>query len=125
MSEINNNMNKIRYTRNIEPESKINDSKKLPKDNFVEEKQEDRIQDTGVLGRSQVHSVKGSDITKSVDEAVALAIESPEILEAGDPVFDALYEDFLKSGMKPEDAYAMAATGMFEFREIASAHRKH
>ena len=120
MSEINNKINNIGYPKS-NFDKNIGDIKKLPQDKSREEKsQPEGIRDTGVLGRSQV--LKGSDISKSVDEAVALAQEYPEILLAGDGMFDALYDDFIKAGNTPEEAYAMASAGMMEFREIATPH---
>ena len=124
MSEINNNINKIRF-----PKSNFDNNIKglkpvKPDSTTAEEKPQSAIvPDTGVLGRSQIHGVKGGDIAKSVDEAVALAQEFPEILESGDSIFDSLYNDFIKAGNSPEEAYAMASTGLMEFMEIAKAHR--
>ena len=125
MSEINNNVNNIRLPKN-HFDKNINDSKKVKPENIPAEEQPSLniVPDTGILGRSQIHSTKGGDIAKSVDEAVALAHEYPEILKTGDEMFDALYDDFIKAGNSPEEAYAMASTGIMEFMEIATPHYK-
>ena len=122
MSEINNNVNNIRFHKN-NFDKNINEPKKNPAESTAEEKPQAKIvPDTGVLGRSQIQGVKGGDIAKSIDEAVALAQEYPEVLETGDSVFDSLYNDFIKAGKSPEEAYAMASTGMMEFMEIAKPY---
>ena len=80
-----------------------------------------------VLGRSQVpSSPKGSDVTGSVNEAVAVAekfADTPEVLTAADDVFEMLYAKFIKEGMSPEEAYAKAAFGEGEFTNIAGASK--
>ena len=80
------------------------------------------VPDTGVLGRSQVKSAKGGDITKSVDDAIKMVKEHPELVEAGEVVFDSIYEQFLADGLSPADAYAQASLAVDEFCEIALAH---
>ena len=68
--------------------------------------------DTGVLGRSQVKSPKGGNITKSVNEAVAMATEMPAVMFLSDEIFDEAYKVFLEDGMTEDEAYvaAMALT---------------
>ncbi|MBQ9245421.1 hypothetical protein IJ182_04040 [bacterium] len=125
MSEINSNINKIRFNSKIENINKSAESKKSVEGNEVKESTEQNIvPDTGVLGRSQIVSTKGMDCTQSIDEAVKLANECPEILKTGDDMFDSLYEEFLNSGMKPDEAYSMASMGMHEFMEIATPRIK-
>ena len=43
-------------------------------------------------------------------------------LEAGEVVFDSIYEQFLADGLSPADAYAQASLSVDEFCEIALAH---
>jgi len=79
------------------------------------------VQDTGVLGRSQVCEYKGGDIEKSVREAVKLAKEQPVRLSCSEKIFDALYEYYLNSGLGEKAAYHNAALGEEEFLELSSS----
>ena len=79
------------------------------------------VPDTGILGRSQIKNQKGSDVTRSVDETIALCEKFPQIMECGDELFDSLYEQFLADGMEPHEAYAKASLAMEEFVEIGKA----
>ena len=121
MAEINNNIQKFGY--NIE---KIDNCKNKKTDiNHVEIQTESEgqqyVPDTGILGRSQIKNPKGSDVTRSVDETIALCEKYPQILDCGDRLFDSLYEQFLKDGMDPSEAYSNASMAMAEFVEIGKA----
>lgn len=121
MAEINNNIQKFGY--NIE---KVDNSKnKTPETPHVEvpEGSEEKryVPDTGILGRSQIKNPKGADVTRSVDETIALCEKYPQILNCGDELFDTLYEQFLKDGMDPSEAYSNASMAMAEFVEIGKA----
>ena len=84
-----------------------------------EEKQQDDIKDTGVLGRSQVRTANGADISKSVNSAVELAKNNPALLNCSDKMFDEMYNQFLKQGMTEKDAYINACLAEGEFVETA------
>ena len=126
MSEINNNgfgnkINDIRF-RNIQSDK----TGKAPAENSTENKPEEQkiVPDTGVLGRSQIKGIKGGDITKSVDETVALAMKHPEIISGGDEIFDLIYDRYIKEGLTPDKAYALASMGVEEFAELSKANKK-
>lgn len=122
MAEINNN-NFVKFQVGSKPIDVNNVNKEAPQQQVKEDIPEKKyVPDTGVLGRSQVRSTKGGDITKSVDEAVKMAQEHPEILEAGEIVFDSIYEAFLADGLSPDEAYAQASLAVDEFCEVALAH---
>ena len=122
MAEINNN-NFVKFQVGSKPIDVNNVNKEAPQQQVKEEPSEKKyVPDTGILGRSQVRSTKGGDITKSVDEAVKMAQEHPEILEAGEIVFDSIYEAFLADGLSPDEAYAQASLAVDEFCEVALAH---
>ena len=82
------------------------------------------IQDTGVIGRSQVTCAKCGDITKSVEEAVALAKKNPTLQSASESVFNTLYKDLVESGMEESEAYMRALMGEEEFLELGLAYNK-
>lgn len=122
MSEINNNIPNFGIN-NSKIENKRD--KKMPAGQPQAAEEQDTphyVQDTGVLGRSQVLCAKCADIPKSVDEAVMLAKQHPEILEAGEIVFDSIYDSFLAEGLEPSEAYAKASMAVDEFCEIALSH---
>ena len=122
MAEINNN-NFVKFQVGSKPIDVNNVTKEAQQQQVKEEPSEKKyVPDTGILGRSQVRSTKGGDITKSVDEAVKMAQEHPEILEAGEIVFDSIYEAFLADGLSPDEAYAQASLAVDEFCEVALAH---
>ena len=121
MAEINNNIPKFGY--NIE---KIDSNKNKTPDIIPSEAQagfeeQSYVPDTGVLGRSQIKNPKGSDVTRSVDEAITLCEKYPQIAECGDDFFDVLYEQFISDGMEPAEAYTKASMAMEEFVEIGKA----
>ncbi len=121
MAEINNNITKFGY--NIEKidnnKNKIQDATPTDMQTGAEEIQ--YVPDTGILGRSQIKNPKGSDVTRSVDETIALCEKYPQIMECGDELFDTLYEQFLADGMDASEAYTKASLAMEEFVEIGKA----
>lgn len=122
MAEINNN-NFVKYPVGNKPIDVNNKDKEVqPQPQVKEDGLEQKyVPDTGVLGRSQVKSAKGGDITKSVGDAVKMITEHPELVEAGEVMFDSIYEQFLADGLNPTDAYAQAALAVDEFCQIALA----
>lgn len=117
MTEINNFNNF--GIKNIETK-KINAEEK-PEKQVADVKEKAYVQDTGVLGRSQVTSPKGADVSKSVDEAIALALKNPVVMEASEDFFDKMYNDLLKKGLTPDEAYTKAAMAEEEFVATASS----
>lgn len=122
MAEINNNISNFGINGKKVENNKLN--KELQPQLQVKEEglEQKYVPDTGILGRSQVKSAKGGDITKSVDDAIKMVKEYPELVEAGEVVFDSIYEQFLADGLSPADAYAQASLAVDEFCEIAMAH---
>ena len=127
MTDINDTTGKFGNYRNNEiyKENKINKIKETNKFNNSESlegtKPQNKIQDTGVLGRSQVHSGKGADISKSVNEAVILAQHNPEVLRGCQKIFEMLLEQYQREGLSEEEAYEKALLGEEEFIQIAAA----
>lgn len=116
MTEINNFQN---FGVNKIQTKKINNEEKIEKPP-VEQTETNYVQDTGVLGRSQVN-FKGGDITKSVDEAIAAMNKNPEIMAQCDCLFEDTYEDLVKNKkMDPTDAYFAASEIAGQTAEIAS-----
>ena len=124
MSEINNNNNINRFNKidKIETYKNIEKKKPEPEETGVKE-QPKYVQDTGVLGRSLVKDATKTDIARSVDDAVALALEHPDILESGEKIFTAIYDDCMKKGMGPLEAYYIGSEALKEFEEIGKAHK--
>ncbi len=119
MTEINGNISKFGLNLGkVEPKK----GKEILKqqNNEIENEQHSYIKDTGVLGRSQVVKSKGGDINKSVDEAVFLAQNHPELLEGCDIVFESAYNTFKDQGMEDADAYINALAAQTEFMDIAA-----
>lgn len=130
MTEINNNnMNydtKIRKVKQINPPEKAEKTENI--ENIEEQtiKQEQNfIEDTGVLGRSLVKKSNGGNVAKSIDEAVFIAINHPEILEGGEELFNAAEDYFKNLGMNEEEAYFSALLAQEEFNELANAVRNN
>ena len=124
MTDINGNFG------NFEPKTdytKINKNSKdaeVPQKNLGDKNAPYELPSSDVLGRSQVASPIGSDVSKSVDEAVLLARQykkSPEVLSAADGFFENMYEKFLEAGMNKADAYAKAAVATGEFIDTVTA----
>lgn len=121
MTEINPNIANFAFG------SKKIDTKKdkaMPKTKTNEANDAERseyVLDSGVIGRSQV-SVQGSDMTRSIDEAVALARKNPLLLGCSDSFFDAAYTNFQTQGMNDDDAYINALLASEEFFGLAQAY---
>lgn len=118
MTEINGNI--PNFGLNIGKVEPKKEKEILKQQNIDNEQQQTYIQDTGVLGRSQVVRTRGGDITKSVDEAVNLAKNHPELLDGGDVVFESVYNTFVEQGMDEADAYLNALSAQSEFMDIAA-----
>ena len=118
MTEINGNI--PNFGLNIGKVEPKKEKETLKQQNIDNEQQQTYIQDTGVLGRSQVVRTRGGDITRSVDEAVNLAKNHPELLDGGDVVFESVYNTFVDQGMDESDAYLKALSAQTEFMDIAS-----
>lgn len=118
MTEINGNI--PNFGLNIGKVEPKKEKETLKQQNIDNEQQQTYIQDTGVLGRSQVVRTRGGDITKSVDEAVNLAKNHPELLDGGDVVFESVYNTFVDQGMDEADAYLKALSAQTEFMDIAA-----
>lgn len=117
MTEINNFNN---FGISKISSKKANNEEKIEKPISEDVKEQSLVQDTGVLGRSQVASPKGADVSKSVDEAIALSLKNPELMEASEEFFDKIYADLIKKGLTREEAYAKAAMAEEEFVATAS-----
>lgn len=123
MTEIGKNIGNYGY--NIE---KI--GKKTPadiKDNAKEQKTDEAAEykyapNSGVLGRSQVNASNGANITKSVNEAVAIATKRPDILQGSECIFDSVYQNLIENGMDESDAYLQALMAEEEFLGVAHNH---
>jgi len=61
--------------------------------------------DTGVLGRSQVKSAKGGNITQSINETLQTP-KSVLMLKGG--IFEEAYNEFINEGMPEDKAYFAA-----------------
>lgn len=118
MTEINGNL--PNFGLNIGKVEPKKEKETLKQQNIDNEQQQTYIQDTGVLGRSQVVRTRGGDITRSVDEAVNLAKNHPELLDGGDVVFESVYNTFVEQGMDEADAYLNALSAQTEFMDIAA-----
>ena len=117
MSEINNIGN---YGLNID---KI-DKKGINKNTEVHTSQEDikekeYVPDTGILGRSQVKTTKGADISKSVDEAVNMAKNHSTLMQCSEKMFDRLYKYYINEGLSQNEAYEKALLAEEEFLQIS------
>lgn len=123
MAEINNNIPK--FSKNIEKVD-VKKSKDIQiEPAVIEEKAETTyVADTGVLGRSQVRSAKGADISRSVDEAVMIATKNPALLKGSETIFDTIYNDLIESGMNEADAYTKALMAEEEFLALGTAYNK-
>ena len=124
MAEINNIPN-FGINNNKKVENKNNKDAVAPQIPIEEECVEHQyVQDTGVLGRSQVKCAKCGDIAKSVDEAIALAKSNPTLLSASESMFDTIYHDFKEQGMEESEAYLRALLAEEEFMELGVAYNK-
>lgn len=107
MTEINPNYGKpIERHEPVHAKKGTDINNKEIKDEATEKK---IAPDTGVLGRSQVKSVKGGNITESINEA----LNTPKsVLMLKDGIFEDAYNEFIEKGMPEDKAYyaAMAFT---------------
>ena len=124
MAEINNIPN-FGINNNKKVENKNNKEAVAPQLPVEEECVEHQyVKDTGVLGRSQVKCAKCGDVSKSVDEAIALAKNNPTLLTASESMFDTMYKDFKEQGMEESEAYMRALLAEEEFMELGVAYNK-
>lgn len=120
MKEINNNIPNYGYKiDHIDTKKEIaaKTENKIVKD--TEEYQ--YVPDT--VGRSQVHYLKGGNIEKSVEEAVDIAENEPEVLLACENMYESLYQKYINEGCNEIDAAIKAMFGEEELREIIMANR--
>ena len=120
MTEINsNNIPKYTHIEKIEAKPVHHQPKEVVE---PEEKETPKyVQDTGVLGRSQVKSVKTTDV---VDETIALMKSDKDIIIAANDFFEKMYDDFKELGYSDEDSYTNALLAQEEFFGIAQAIKK-
>lgn len=118
MTEINNNNNipKVNVNKVVDVKNK-NVPETIP--TCVPQTAEEKVPDTGILGRSQVDGLKGADFSKSVDEAVKLAKSNPVGLQASEDIFEIMYDKFLNAGMPKDEAYFKATLAEEKFMETA------
>ncbi len=122
MTEINNNLHGFELN-NVEKTKipKVKEERIQGTETPEQEESKNIVPDTGVLGRSQIRSKKGSDVTKSVDEAVDLAKNNPVLMNASDKIFNSIYDDYIKQGIDPSDAYIKALLAEEEFCELGKS----
>lgn len=121
MTEINNNIGSYGFKAG-KTTSKKSVTENKNKDNAENNRAENEyIQDTGVLGRSQVKRSHGTDAISGIDSAVMTARTNPRVMIAADRLFDSVYDGFLKDGMNETAAYINACKASDEFMEIAAA----
>lgn len=122
MAEINNNIPK--FQKNIERVDVKKNKEVKVEPAVVEEKAEQQLAPaTDAYGKALVinaKDVKGVDIAKSVDEAVALARTNPARLTGSESIFNTIYQDLLESGVNEEDAYIRALQAEEEFLGITA-----
>lgn len=124
MAEINNNIPSFGIN-NKKVDNKVNKEPQVQPQVQEECPEHKYVPDTGVLGRSQVKCSKcGGDITKSVDEAVALAKNNPTLLLGSDRIFDSIYNGLLLEGMEESEAYMKALACEEEFLQMGIACNK-
>ncbi len=118
MTEINNNM----HNYDLTGLDKIKTNKEAEKTEVKkpdDSENKEYAADTGILGRSQIRTRKGSDVSLSVDSAVKAAKEKPAILSLGDKLFDSMYEKYIKEGLEPSEAYINACYAQEELMAAA------
>ncbi len=117
MTDINNIGN---YSLNIDKIDKksINKGAEVPA-HQEDIKEKEYMPDTGVLGRSQVKTTKGADVSRSVDEAVKMAKNQPNLMRCCEEMFDNLYKHYLGEGLSPSEAYEKALLAEEEFMKIS------
>ena len=124
MSEINNNMHNYGYGKIDRVEAKKEYDTKQQSENSKDADERKFVPDTGVLGRSQIHRIKGADIERSVDEAVDMAKTQPTRLSCSEKIFDTMFEHYLDSGMSEADAYTKALMDEEEFLDISASLKR-
>ncbi len=117
MTDINNIPNYGHNVEKIEKNNKPSVKHEAIKPEETQVKQT-YVQDTGVLGRSQIKTTKGADVTGSVKAAVDLAQNHPDVLEASETFFDKVLEKFINDGMEYNDAYTSAILAEEAFLEM-------
>ena len=124
MSEINNShINNYGFNTPHIGIKKDDSSKQEPAKEEVQAEQK-YAHDTGVLGRSQIHRMRGGNIEKSVDEAVYMAENCPVRTKCSEMIFDNFYQKYLDSGIDEADAYLKALLGEEEFLNLSEAYKK-
>lgn len=119
MSEINNIGN---YGLNIDKIDKKNIKRSAETSAHQEDiKEKEYVPDTGILGRSQVKTTKGADISKSVDEAVNMAKRHSTLMQCSEKIFNYVYQSYLDKGLSPSQAYEKALLAEEEFMEISGS----
>ena len=118
MTEINNNMHNYEFA-GIDKIKKNKEQDKQIDIKQGENPNKEYAADTGVLGRSQLRTRKGSDVSLSVNSAVKAAQCRPEILTIGDKLFDSMYDKYLKEGLDPSTAYINACCAQEELMAAA------
>ncbi|MCD7879386.1 MAG: hypothetical protein LUG16_05585 [Candidatus Gastranaerophilales bacterium] len=122
MTEINNN-NISKYSAGADRIAQPQAGKDVLSINIPKEPEliTNYVQDTGVLGRSQIVNPKGSDITKSVNEAVNLANNNHVLMSCSETIFNKTYEDALRRGLSSQDAYTTALMAEEEFMKMGQS----
>ena len=80
--------------------------------------------DTGYLGRSQVHGLRGINIPLTIDEAVSIASQTPVRLKCSEMIFENMYNQYTAQGLSEEAAYAKALLDEEEFLDLSSAIKR-
>ncbi len=89
----------------------------------VEEKtsENEGLRDTGVFGRSQIATTLGADVSKSVDEAVALVKTNPDFARLQNDFFETMYEHYIEQGYSSFSAYTCASVAVSEFADLVKS----
>ena len=114
--EINKNI--VKYVYGVDKTNKqaIPEKKSELKNQIQADEDPKYTPDTGVLGRSQVNTAaNGANITKSVEEAVALATKKPQILLSSENIYDTIYKRLIADGMEESEAHMHALMAEDEF----------
>lgn len=107
MAEINNNIPNFGFQRIEKVHSQEPTDKVVAQNNEIAE-EPTYAPDPGILGRSQVKPAKGGNITKTIEETVALAKNNPALMSCGEGIFDARYNDAIARGLTTDEAYMEA-----------------
>lgn len=123
MTEINNNIHNYGYKIDkieTKKEDGVKQNNEIPK----EAEGQQYLPDTGVLGRSQIYGIKGSNISKSVEETVEMAKNCPVKMGCCEAIFDNRYQNYIESGLSESDAYMNALLDEEEFLDLASTIKR-